>query len=130
MKKVFMVLAATFICGACLFTSCKKDEDNNNSNVAEKIMGRWITASVDGQALPTNEKKVYNFISTTECYFSASLNPDGAQWIALHEADVAINGNKVTLTHRTEANQTVLEEFTITAINENEFTANMHVKII
>ena len=27
MKKLFMVLAATVICGACLFTSCKKDED-------------------------------------------------------------------------------------------------------
>jgi len=26
MKKLFMVLAATFICGACLFTSCKKDD--------------------------------------------------------------------------------------------------------
>lgn len=26
MKKMFMVLAATFICGACLFTSCGKDE--------------------------------------------------------------------------------------------------------
>ena len=28
MKKMFMVLAATVICGACLFTSCKKDDGN------------------------------------------------------------------------------------------------------
>ena len=28
MKKLFMVLAATVICGASLFTSCKKDEEN------------------------------------------------------------------------------------------------------
>jgi len=133
MKKLFMVLAATLICGASVFTSCTNDDDpvaESDLGVAQKITGRWITASADGQALPTNEKKVYNFISTTECYFSASLNPDGAQWLALHGADVAINGNKVTLIHRTEENQTVVEEFNITAINENEFTANMHVKII
>lgn len=28
MKRILMVLAATVICGACLFTSCKKDEEN------------------------------------------------------------------------------------------------------
>ena len=28
MKRMFMVLAATVICGACLFTSCKKEETN------------------------------------------------------------------------------------------------------
>ena len=32
---MFMVLAATFICGACLFTSCSKDDDNNDGTEAE-----------------------------------------------------------------------------------------------
>ena len=31
MKKLIMVLAATLICGACLFTSCKKDEGNTDN---------------------------------------------------------------------------------------------------
>ena len=30
MKKMFMVLAATLICGASVFTSCNKDDDNGN----------------------------------------------------------------------------------------------------
>ena len=29
MKKMFMVLAATLICGACLFTSCGKDDNDD-----------------------------------------------------------------------------------------------------
>ena len=134
MKKMFVVLAATLICGASVFTSCKKDEDNNNpsnvanvANVAEKIMGRWMTASVDGQALPTNEKIVYNFISTTTAYISSSFGatPDfEAQWVYLSEANVVIDGNKVTITHHLEAQQTVCQELTITSINDNELTAN------
>jgi len=41
MKKILMVLAATVICGACLFTSCKKDED---LKLEEKIIGKWMLA--------------------------------------------------------------------------------------
>ena len=47
MKKLFMVLAATVICGACLFTSCKKDEDND-LKLEEKIIGKWITEESAG----------------------------------------------------------------------------------
>ena len=43
MKKLFMVLAATLICGACVFTSCKKDEDNS-LKLEEKIIGKWMMA--------------------------------------------------------------------------------------
>ena len=34
-----MVLAATVICGACLFSSCKKDEEKTEGNAS--IEGRW-----------------------------------------------------------------------------------------
>ena len=129
MKKMFVVLAATLICGACFLTSCNKEKD---LNVSEKIIGEWITASVDGQALPTNDKMVYNFISTTKCYISSSFStrPDfEAQWVYLSEADVVINGNKVTITHHPQEQQTVCQQFTITAINDDEFTANQKVTI-
>ena len=131
MKKLFMVLAATVICGACVFTSCKKDEDN--TNVAEKIMGRWMTQEMAGRTLLTNEKIVYNFISSTKCYYSASLNsnPDaGAPWTFLEEANVVIDGNKVTITSNPVEGTTLVEEYNITSINDNEFTANQNVKII
>ena len=136
MKKfINLMLAAILICGASVFTSCTSNDDNPATpdlNVAEKIIGKWMTASVDGKALPTNDKMVYNFISTTEAYISSSFSarPDfEAQWIYLSKADVVIAGNKVTITHHPDEQQTVRQEFTITAINDNEFTANMHVKI-
>ena len=129
------MLVTILICGASVFTSCSNDDNpavEPDLGVAEKIMGRWMTASVDGQALPTNDKMVYNFISATEAYISSSFSarPDfEAQWVYLSKADVVIAGNKVTITHHPDEQQTVRQEFTITAINDNEFTANMHVKI-
>ena len=52
MKKLFMVLAATVICGACLFTSCTKEKD---LNVAEKIIGKWMFYDRNGELTPTNK---------------------------------------------------------------------------
>ena len=43
MKKMFMVLAATVICGASVFTSCSNDDNpavKTDLNVAEKIIGK------------------------------------------------------------------------------------------
>ena len=136
MKKYFnLMIAAILICGASVFTSCSNDDnsaDEPDLNVAVKIIGKWISASVDGQALPTNDKMVFYFVSTTEAYISSSFSARPgyeAQWVYLSEANVVINGNKVTITHHPDEQQTVCQEFTITAINDNEFTANMHVKI-
>ena len=44
MKRLFMVLAATLICGSCLFTSCKKDD----LNLEEMSYEWWEIASVAG----------------------------------------------------------------------------------
>ena len=125
MKRILMVLAATVICGACLFTSCNKEKD---LNVSEKIIGKWVTADVDGQSLPTNNMKVYTFVSTTEAYMSAALfaRPDvPTLWANQMEVAVAIDGNKVTVTSHPDDHTTAVEEYTVTAISDNEFTANL-----
>ena len=95
------MLAAILICGASVFTSCTADNADNPAtpdlNVAEKIIGKWMIAERDGQPALTNEKEVFNFISTTEAYLSASLNfhPDAATpWYDFIEADVVIEGNR------------------------------------
>ena len=138
MKKYLnWVLAAILICGASVFTSCTASDNpaqpaEPDLGVAEKIIGKWIAASIDGKALPTNDKMVCNFISTTEAYISASFSARldfEAQWFYLSEADVVVAGNKVTITRHPDEQQTVCQEFTITAINDNEFTANLHMKI-
>ena len=125
MKKLFMVLAATVICGACVFTSCKKQD---NLNLEEKIIGKWIYADIDGQSAPTDEKFVYTFVSPTKGYMSASINKGIGPWNAKTEMDVTINGNKVTLSH-TDGHLDAVEEYTVTAINDNEFTANQRITL-
>ncbi len=138
MKKIFgLMLAAILICGASVFTSCTVSDNpaqpaEPDLNVAEKIIGKWMIAERDGQPALTNEKVVYNFISTTEAYLSASLNfhPDAATpWYDIIEADVVIEGNKVTLTMHPDEHTMSVHECTITAINENEFTANLEVTV-
>jgi heat shock protein HslJ len=123
MKKLFMVLAATVICGACLFTSCKKD----NLNLEEKIIGKWMPADIDGQPVLTDKKSVYTFVSASKAYMSVSTNPqqgEGTVWNDQKELDVAISGNTMTLTNLSDEHTTMVEEFTVTAINGSEFTAN------
>ena len=103
MKRLFQwMMAAILICGATTFTSCT-NEDNPATpdlNVAEKIIGKWIETDINGQPAATNAKRVYTFVSTTKAYLSASLTmrPEyGACWSDQVEANVAIDGNKVTL---------------------------------
>lgn len=128
-----MVLAATLICGACLLTSCNKDEENTSLNLEEKIIGKWLVAERDGQPLLTNENKVFTFLSTTKGYMSAALNthPEVATvWAYQMEVAVAIDGNKVTVTSHTDEHTTGVEEYSITAISDNDFTANQKVTVI
>ncbi len=132
MKKLIMVLAATLICGACLFTSCKKDKDNTDLNLKENIIGKWMTADVDGKPSPTNKKRVVTFVSATKAYYSSSrtTRPEvDATWNDQLEADVAISGNKVTLTMHSDEHTTSVEEYIITNINNSELTANHKVTI-
>ena len=139
MKKYFnLMLAAIIICGASVFTSCTVSDNpaspaEPDLGVAEKIIGKWMLADINGQPALTNEKAVITFVSATKCYFSASLNirPElGTLWSDQIEGDVTISGNKMTLTSNPMEGTTIVEEYTITSINDNEFTANWHVKII
>ncbi|MBP5663070.1 MAG: hypothetical protein J6X16_02215 [Bacteroidales bacterium] len=134
MKKMILVLAATLICGACFFTSCKKekDKDNTDLNLKENIIGTWITADKNGQPMPTNEKLVYTFVSTTKALVSASLtHPEiGSHWSDQYEANITISDNKVTINMNLDEHTTAEEEYTVTAINGSEFTANHKVTIM
>ena len=50
-------------------------------------------------------------------------------WNDQLEADVAISGNKVTLTMHSDEHTTSVEEYIITNINDSELTANHKVTI-
>jgi hypothetical protein len=138
MKKIlnYLLMAAT-VCGISLAAaSCSSNDDNPATpdlNLSEKIIGKWMTADRYGQPAPTNKKKVFNIVSTTKAYMSASLIslPEvGSYWIDVIENDVAISGNIVTLTNHPDEHRTVVEEYTVTAINDKEFTANRKMTIM
>jgi len=135
MKKIFQwAMTAALICGASVFTSCTNDDNpvTPDLNLSEMIIGKWVTANRYGQPAPTNKKKVFNIVSATKAYMSASLIslPEvGSYWIDVIENDVDISGNKVTLTNHPDEHRTVVEEYTVTAINDKEFTANRKMTI-
>ncbi len=135
MKRLFQwMLAAILICGTTTFTSCTNEDNPADpaDNLSEKIIGKWITADVNGKDTPTNEKSVLTFVSTTKAYKSASIlsNTDWiTRWIDKLESDVVINGNKVTLTNHSSENQMAIEEYIISDINDIEFTANKKTSV-
>ena len=124
------VLAAILVCGASVFTACTIDNADNPAqpdlNLAEKIIGNWITADGDGQPVVTNEKLVLDIESTTKAYISASFNHNpaaGKAWFHMLGTDVIIDGNKMVLTNQYGENTTVEYELTIADISASEFTA-------
>ena len=129
MKKIMnLVLAAILICGATLFASCTNEDNPTDpaANLSEMIIGKWIETDINGQPAATNAKRVYTFVSTTKAYLSASLTmrPEyGACWSDQVEATVAIDGNKVILNVHHNEHKSAVHEFTVTVINESEFTA-------
>ena len=134
MKKVLSwTFAAALICGLNVFSSCFTDDNpvKPTDNLAEKIIGKWMVAARDGNPAPTNRKKVYTFVSATKAYVSASIadNPVSGMWQEQMEADVVINGNKVTLTSHQNEHTTGVEEFIITDINDTDFTTNQKVNV-
>ena len=111
----------------------KKVEVPSQAEVEQKIIGKWMNAELAGQPVPTNQKLVMNFISSTEAYISASFNdhPEtGDGWYDLVESDVAINGNKMTMANPEDQYAKVVSEFTISAINDKEFTAIQKLTVI
>jgi uncharacterized protein YacL (UPF0231 family) len=133
-----MMAAILTLCGAVMFSSCSKDDDNGNGsvnemNLKEKIIGKWMPADKNGQPMITDRQSVYTFLSTTKAYKSASIGarPNvNALWGEEIQANVAINDNKATLTSHPDENTTITEVFNVTDINDKDFTAYYEISIM
>lgn len=100
-------------------------------NIAERIIGKWIKTDKNGQPLTTDGKMVYDFVSATKAYMSASIDASpevGTHWVDKLEVDIVISGNKLSIINYEDETKMVVE-FDVTAINANEFTANHKVTI-
>ena len=123
MKKLLLAMAAV----AMVFASCSKDDDKTIDNLAEKIIGKWMEAEIDGQATLTNDKTVMTFVSSTKAIGSESrvdFTPTALRWNSFLEFDVQINGNKITLTGHPNDSITLVKEYNITAIDDAQMSAN------
>jgi hypothetical protein len=129
--------AAILICGASVFTSCTASDNpaqpaEPDLNVAEKIIGKWITAESDGETMPTNEKVVLDFVSTTEAYVSLSIQDRTAEdtpWRDREEIDVEINGNDVILFHSPKPGMNVTVDLHVESITDATLIAKRIVTI-
>ena len=107
-------------------------ESRHNAGLAEKLLGKWIQAETNGEPTLTNKKTVTTFYSTGLATISTSRETRSATmiWSNSQEYEVDIDGNKVTLTREVDANITLINEYIITDINDDEMVCNFrHITI-
>jgi hypothetical protein len=135
MKKIInWVLAATLICGASVFTSCTNGNGDNpvvpvepDLNVAEKIIGKWMLAEMDGLPVPTNQKVVQTFLSATKVTESLSrtnYSDDTDKWHTSLEGTCSIEGSTVTMTFLPEDGVTTTCILNVQSITSTEMVAS------
>ncbi len=103
----------------------------SEADVAEKIVGSWLAAEINGQPVLTNGKGVLTFSSPTKAYLSAAYNfrPElGTVWIDKAEGDVSLEGNKMTLTWSVGEQTTLVEELYVSSITDTENEGRLFVK--
>jgi len=108
------VLAAILICGASVFTSCEKP----NTELFNKVQGKWIVADLDGEACPTSFKSVVTFESATKgCYSISEINT--MTWENKTPAEVTFHENGFTGIEEDGLFRSVLTA-TVNSITDNE----------
>lgn len=94
MKKCFLMLTLV----TTLFAAC--GEDKEGENLAQQMLGKWMTSQFNGNPIPTNEKIVYTIASTTEGFISASRvdnNSDHEMWTNHSPSSITLEDGKITL---------------------------------
>ncbi len=131
MRKAFLAIAMAMM--SILFAGCDKgNEVEPDRGVAQKIIGKWITAETDSKVIPTNEKIVFDIVSTTEAYVSLSLQDrqrEETPWRDRQQVDIEILGNDVTLSHSPKTGMTVIVELHVNAITSTTMIAKRTVTI-
>jgi hypothetical protein len=130
MKKILITLAAVLCCTlTTVFTACNSDDDETPavSDLAEKIVGKWMLADMNGQPCPTNDKIVQTFLSTTKVTESLSqtnYSDDTDKWHTSLEGTCSIDGNTVTMTFQPEAGVMTTCILNVQSITSTEMVAS------
>jgi len=131
-KRAFISIAVAMM--SILFVGCEKENTQvePDRDVANKIIGKWITAESDSKVLPTNEKIVYDFVSATEAYVSLSFTETtngGTPWSVRDDVDVDIVGNDIILTHNPEPGTTVVVNIHVNAITGTTLIGKRNITV-
>ena len=91
--------------------------------LAEKLVGKWMLADINGKPAPTNNKFVVTFTSAGRGYMSASLSGYTDTelkplWSDRQEFNYAIADNVVTMTSKIDDHLTVVDELTVASISD------------
>ncbi len=126
-----MLTAILCICGVSVFTACTPDNNDNpagDGDLTEKVVGKWIHADTDGEAVTTDMKSVYTFTkdggSALKGFYSMSMTESGV-WSYRQETDLTISGNAITMTSRLADGQQSVVELTAVTVSGDDlrFTA-------
>ena len=129
MKRVVLAIAVAMM--GIFFAGCDKGYEPDQ-DLAKMIIGKWITAETDSKVIPTNEKIVFDIVSTTEAYVSLSLQDrqrEETPWSDRQKVDIEILGNDVTLSHSPKTGMTVIVELHVNAITSTTMIAKRTVTI-
>lgn len=113
-KYVCGALAAALVCGAGIFASCTQEK-----TLADRLIGKWMVAELDGVPAPTHLKAVITFESATKAYGSMA-DYSGESWNDRTPADVQISGNKVSMTVRDAGVITHNLDLTVSTITDKD----------
>ena len=140
-KQIAIILALILAISLCACGRSKETDDTapaesttqsaspderkiSQSDIEKMIVGKWIKSEIDGRPVLTDEKSVFDIVSTTEAYTSAShITDEGDPFDYNQKSIVDINGNVVTITTTTSEGESLIHELTITDINNSGFTA-------
>ena len=117
MKKVLFTLALA----ATLLASCGKD--NENDNIAQKMIGKWMTSEINGRTATTNEKVVYTFESDPQGYLSASgvdFTEDHPKWTNYMLSAITVDGNTIIMNGSFNKTTSFTAILDVKSINETE----------
>lgn len=121
MKKIFILLAVA----AVVFAACSKEKEE--TNIAEKIIGKWMLEETNGHSVLTNEKFVYTFVSDTEGYVSASrvdFSEDHPIWTNYMPSEISIEGKEIIIRGNLNKTTSFVAELVIKSISDNEMLAD------
>lgn len=126
------MMAAVLIYGATVLTACSNDDRPavSGKKLAEKIIGKWMIADIDGKPALTNDKSVVTFLSDSKATFSSSrsdFTESTVKWQSHVAYDAEISGNKITLTGLPNEAVRIVQTYHVTAIDDAQMIAKFNL---